>query len=169
VFTVNNLGISLADLPTIYLASGVFTIFTGPLVGRASDAFGKYNTFIFGCALSILMVLIYTHLGKVSLFTVILVTVLMFVGIFSRMIPSQALMSAIPEITKRGSFNAVGASVQQFSGGIASVIAGLVVAQSPSGELRHFDVLGYIVICTTLASLVLMYFINKAVGEGTRS
>jgi predicted MFS family arabinose efflux permease len=128
VFTVNNLGIALADLPTIYLASGIFTIFTGPLVGGASDAFGKFNTFIFGCALSIVMVLIYTRLGKVSLFTVVFVTVLMFVGIFSRMIPSQALMSAIPEITKRGSFNAVGASVQQFSGGIASVFAGLVVA-----------------------------------------
>ena len=34
---------SLADLPTIYLVSGLFTIFTGPLVGRASDAFGKYQ------------------------------------------------------------------------------------------------------------------------------
>ncbi len=169
VFTVNNLGISLSDLPTIYLVSGVFTIFTGPLVGRAADAFGKYPTFIFGCALTILMVLIYTHLGRVSLFTVILVTVLMFVGIFSRMIPSQALMSAIPEITKRGSFNAIGASVQQFSGGIASVIAGLIVAQGPTGELKQFDILGYIVISTTLASLVLMYFINKVVNEGSRS
>jgi len=169
VFTVNNLGISLADLPTIYLVSGIFTIFTGPLVGRAADAFGKYPTFIFGCALTIVMVLIYTHLGRVSLFTVILVTVLMFVGIFSRMIPSQALMSAIPEITKRGSFNAIGASVQQFSGGIASVIAGLIVAQGPTGELKQFDILGYIVISTTLASLVLMYFINKVVSEGSRS
>ena len=147
----------------------VFTIFTGPLVGKASDAFGKFPTFVFGCALTILMVLIYTHLGKVSLFTVILVSVLMFVGIFSRMIPSQALMSAIPEITKRGSFNAVGASVQQFSGGIASVIAGLIVAQGPTGELQRFDVLGYIVISTTLVSLVLMYFINKVVNEGPRT
>jgi predicted MFS family arabinose efflux permease len=169
VFTVNNLGIALADLPTVYLASGIFTIFTGPLVGRAADAFGKFPTFVFGCALTILMVFIYTHLGKVSLFTVILVSVLMFVGIFSRMIPSQALMSAIPEITKRGSFNAVGASVQQFSGGIASVVAGLIVAQGPTGELQRFDVLGYIVISTTLVSLVLMYFINKVVNEGSRS
>ena len=78
-------------------------------------------------------------------------------------------MSAIPEITKRGSFNAVGASVQQFSGGIASVIAGLIVAQGPTGELQRFDVLGYIVISTTLVSLVLMYFINKVVNEGSRT
>jgi hypothetical protein len=89
----------------------------------------------------------------------------MFVGIFSRMIPSQALISAIPEITKRGSFNAVNASVQQFSGGIASVLAGLVVAQGPDGNLRHFEQLGYIVVSTTLLSLVLMYFIQKAVVQ----
>jgi predicted MFS family arabinose efflux permease len=168
VYTVNNLGIRLSDLPTVYLVSGAFTIFTGPLIGRASDAFGMFRTFIFGCALSIVMVLIYTHLGHVSLITVIMVTVLMFVGIFSRMIPSQALMSAIPEITKRGSFNAVNASVQQISGGIASVIAGLVVAQGPSGDLQHFDRLGYVVVATTLLSLGLMYFIQRTVAQARR-
>jgi predicted MFS family arabinose efflux permease len=168
VYTVNNLGLQLSDLPTVYLASGVFTIFTGPLVGRASDAFGKFRTFIFGCALSIVMVLVYTHLGRVSLITVIIVTVLMFVGIFSRMIPSQALMSAMPEITKRGSFNAVNASVQQISGGIASIIAGVIVGQRPTGELQNFDRLGYIVVATTLVSLGLMYFIQRAVAEARR-
>jgi predicted MFS family arabinose efflux permease len=65
VYTVNNLGIRLSDLPTVYLVSGAFTIFTGPLIGRASDAFGKFRTFIFGCGLSIIMVLVYTHLGRV--------------------------------------------------------------------------------------------------------
>ncbi len=168
VYTVNNLGIRLSDLPTVYLVSGAFTIFTGPLIGRASDTFGKFKTFVFGCALSIVMVLVYTHLGRVSLVTVIVVTVLMFVGIFSRMIPSQALISAIPEMTKRGSFNAVNASVQQLSGGIASVIAGGVVAQGPGGNLQHFDQLGYIVVGTTLLSLGLMYFVQKAVAEASR-
>jgi len=168
VFTVNNLGIRLSDLPTVYLVSGAFTIFTGPLVGRASDAFGKFRIFVFGCALSIVMVLVYTHLGHVSLVTVIVVTVLMFVGIFSRMIPSQALMSAIPEITKRGAFNAVSASVQQLSGGIASMIAGVVVAQGADGDLHHFDQLGYIVIATTLLSLGLMYFLQRGVVEVAR-
>jgi hypothetical protein len=110
----------------------------------------------------------YTHLGRVSLITVIMVTVLMFVGIFSRMIPSQALMSAIPEITKRGSFNAINPSVQQISGSIASVIAGVVIAQGPSGDLQHFDRLGYIVVATTLASLGLMYFIQGTVAEAAR-
>jgi len=168
VYTVNNLGIALTDLPTLYLVSGMFTIFTGPLVGRASDAFGKFRTFIFGCAVSIVMVLVYTHLPRVPLAIVIVVNVLLFVGIFSRMIPSQALMSAIPEASKRGSFNAVSASVQQVSGGIASIIAGIVVAQSPAGDLQRFDLLGYVVVATTLLSLGLMYFIQRAVTEASR-
>jgi predicted MFS family arabinose efflux permease len=149
-YTVGNLGIPLTDLPTVYLVSGVFTIFAGPLIGRASDAFGKFRTFIFGCALSIVMVLVYTHLSRVPLATVITVNVLMFVGIFARMIPSQALISAIPEAGKRGSFNAVSASLQQLSGGVASIIAGIVVAQGPDGDIKHFDELGYIVVATSM-------------------
>ncbi|MCK1717785.1 MFS transporter [Bradyrhizobium sp. 141] len=164
-FTVHNLGIDLTHLPTIYLVSGLFSIVTGPLVGRASDAFGKYPTFVFGCVMTVVMVLIYTHLGPVSLVTAITVNVLMFVGIFSRMIPSQALMSAIPDSTQRGSFSAVSASLQQLSGGLGSVLAGAIIAQGPDGSLIHFDRIGYVVVTTTIVTLVMMYFVQKAVRE----
>ncbi|MBR0707561.1 MFS transporter [Bradyrhizobium liaoningense] len=164
-YTVHNLGIDMLHLPTIYLVSGLFSIVTGPLVGRASDAFGKYPTFVFGCAMTVVMVLIYTHLGQVSLTTAITVNVLMFVGIFSRMIPSQALMSAIPDPSQRGSFSAVSASLQQLSGGLGSVLAGAIIAQAPDGSLIHFDRIGYVVVMTTLITLVMMYFVQKAVAE----
>jgi predicted MFS family arabinose efflux permease len=163
-YTVNNLGIDIVHLPTIYLVSGLFSIAIGPLVGRASDSFGKFPTFAFGTALSIIMVLIYTHLGHVSLTTVITVNVLMFAGIFSRMIPSQALISAIPEPSQRGSFSAVSASLQQLSGGFGSVLAAAIIAQNADGTLRHFDWLGYIVAATALVSLTLMYFVQKSVA-----
>ena len=162
-FTVHNLGIDIVDLPTIYLISGLFSIFTGPLVGRASDTFGKFPVFVFGSAVSVIMVLIYTHLGQVSLTTVIIVNVLMFVGIFSRMIPSQALISAIPAASQRGSFSAVSASLQQLSGGLGSVLAAAIIAQNPDDSLRHFDRLGYIVVATSILSLIAMYFVQKSV------
>jgi len=166
-YTVHNLGIDILHLPTIYLVSGLFSIVTGPLVGRASDAFGKYPTFVFGSAVSVVMVLIYTHLGHVSLATAILVNVLMFVGIFSRMIPSQALMSAIPDPSQRGSFSAVSASVQQLSGGLGSVLAAAIIAQAPDGSLIHFDRLGYIVVTASIVSLIAMYFVQKSVARRT--
>jgi predicted MFS family arabinose efflux permease len=164
-YTVHNLGIDIVNLPTIYLVSGLFSIFTGPLVGRASDAFGKFPTFVFGSAMSVVMVLIYTHLGQVSLATAILVNVLMFVGIFSRMIPSQALISAIPDPSQRGSFSAVSASLQQLSGGLGSVLAAAIIAQNADGSLRHFDWLGYCVVATSMVSLVAMYFVQKSVAD----
>jgi predicted MFS family arabinose efflux permease len=162
-YTVHNLGIDITDLPTIYLVSGLFSIVTGPMVGRASDAFGKFPTFMFGSIMSAVMVLIYTHLGQVSLTTVIVVNVLMFVGIFSRMIPSQALISAIPDPSQRGSFSAVSASLQQLSGGLGSVLAAAIIAENADGSLRHFDWLGYIVVATATVSLVGMYFVQKSV------
>lgn len=164
-FTVNNIGIDIVHLPTIYLVSGLFSIVTGPLVGRASDAFGKYPTFVFGCAMTAVMVLIYTHLGHVSLVTAIIVNVLMFVGIFSRMIPSQALISAIPDQSQRGSFSAVSASLQQFSGGLGSVLAAAIISQQPDGSLLHFERIGYVVVTTTIITLVAMYFVQKEVAE----
>src|SRR5580698_6316733 len=164
-FTVHNLGIDIFHLPTIYLVSGVFSIFIGPLVGRASDAFGKYPVFMFGSAMSIVMVLIYTHLGQVSLATAIVVNVLMFVGIFSRMIPSQALISAIPDASQRGSFSAISASLQQLSGGLGSVLAAAIITQNADGSLRHFDWLGYIVVATSILSLIAMYFVQKSVAN----
>ncbi len=164
-YTVYNLGIDIVHLPTIYLVSGLFSIFTGPLVGRASDAFGKFPTFVFGSAVSIVMVLIYTHLGRVTLTTAIVVNVLMFVGIFSRMIPSQALISAIPEPSQRGSFSAVSASLQQLSGGLGSVLAAAIIAQNTDGSLRHFGRVGYIVVATSIMSLTLMYFVQRSVAN----
>jgi predicted MFS family arabinose efflux permease len=164
-YTVHNLGIDIFHLPTIYLVSGLFSIVTGPLVGRAADTFGKYPTFVFGSVVSVIMVLIYTHLGHVSLVTAIVVNVLMFVGIFSRMIPSQALMSAIPDASQRGSFSAVSASLQQLSGGFGSVLAAAIIAEEADGTLIHFDRLGYIVVATSIVSVIAMYFVQRAVAK----
>jgi len=166
-FTVHNLGIDIEKLPMIYLITGLFSIVMGPFVGRLSDRFGKYRTFVFGSCMSVLMVLIYTNLGITPLPLVILVNVLMFVGIFSRMIPSQALMSAIPEPASRGAFMSVSSSLQQISGGIASVIAGLIVIAKTDGSLEHFNVLGYVMLGTITTSVIMMYFIHRSIVEKT--
>jgi len=167
-FMVDDIGLSLSTLPTIYLITGLFTVFVGPLVGKASDSFGKFNTFCFGTLLTLVMVAVWTNLGHVSLTVVIIVNVLLFIGIFSRMIPSQALISAIPEVTKRGAFNAVSASLQQFAGGVSAAIAGAVIVEAPNGALLHFSWLGAIVASVALVALLLMYFVHKAVPESVQ-
>lgn len=164
-FTVHNLGIDLEQLPILYLVTGVSAIAVGPLVGRASDTCGKFNVFLFGAVLTMIMVAIYTNLGTTPLPWVLLVNVLLFVGIFARMIPTQALISAIPDPGSRGAFMAVNSSLQQISGGVASVLAGLIVAQGSTGRLEHFERLGFILITTVLLTVGMMYLIHRRVPE----
>ncbi len=164
-FIVNNVGISLHDLPTVYVVTGICTVFTGPMIGRAADRFGKLRVFAFGCALSIVMVLIYTHLGPVSLPTVILINAVLFVGIFSRIIPAQALMSTVPTPGQRGAFSAISASVQQLSGGLASVVAGHIVVVGSDQKLQHFDTIGFVVVASTLTSLLLLWRLQRVLNR----
>jgi hypothetical protein len=78
-------------------------------------------------------------------------------------------MSALPRATDRGAYMSISSSLQQVAGGVASVIAGLVVVQAPGGELLHFDTLGYILVCTTVISLTMMYFIDHRIrSEGAK-
>lgn len=164
-FTVNNVGINIEKLPMIYFITGLFAIFIGPLVGRASDKLGKLKVFLFGAGLTILTVIIYTNLGVTPLWLVIVINIVMFCAIFSRIIPAQAMMSAIPSPVERGAFMAVSSSLQQISGGVASVIAGLIVVEQADHKLAHFDTLGYILTCTVLVSAVMMTRISRVIAK----
>jgi hypothetical protein len=115
---------------------------------------------------TLIMVPLWTNIGHVPLATVTVLNVILFAGIFSRMIPAQALISAIPEPAKRGAFNAVSASLQQFAGGVSAAVAGWLIVQRPNGSLAHFDWLGYVVMAITLAAFALMYRVHKQVPEG---
>lgn len=163
-FTVNNLGIAVTSLPTVYLLTGLCTIVTGPLIGRASDAFGQLRVFYVGSALTIVMVLIYTHLSNVPLAWVIVVNAVMFVGIFSRLIPFQAMVAGVPEPSRRGAFNAVSSAIQQLSGGVASLIAGQIVLIGADGKLQHFDWVGYILVVTTVVAGFLAWQVHRGLS-----
>ncbi|MET3108385.1 putative MFS family arabinose efflux permease [Oxalobacteraceae bacterium GrIS 2.11] len=160
-FVVNNLGVSFHDLPTVYLVTGICTIFFGPLIGKAADKFGKFNIFTIGTVMSIIMVLVYTNLQSIPLIGLIIVNVLLFSGIFSRMIPFQAMMSTVPSAVQRGSFSAISSSIQQLSGGVASVVAGHLVSFGADGKLQHFNVLGYVIVGTSVVAFALLWRLNR--------
>ncbi|MBC8033470.1 MAG: MFS transporter, partial [Chitinophagaceae bacterium] len=62
-FTVNNQGISIDYLPLIYIVTGVFSIVTGPVIGKLSDIVCKNKVFFSGTHHSIIMVGIFTNIG----------------------------------------------------------------------------------------------------------
>jgi predicted MFS family arabinose efflux permease len=162
-FSIHNLGISFDDLPMLYLITGICSMITGPFIGKLSDTIGKYVIFFGGTLISMFIVVIYCNLGLTPLWLVVVMNVVMFVGISSRIISSSALMTAVPEPMDRGAFMSINASVQQISGGIASVVAGMIVVQTETGKILHYDTLGYVVVGAMIITVIMMYFINEQV------
>jgi predicted MFS family arabinose efflux permease len=164
-FGINNLKLSLDQLPILYGVTGAFSIVFGPLTGKFSDKIGKFRMFIVGTIISIAMVGIYTNLGPSPLWLVIMLNVILFIGISGRMISASALTTAVPKPQDRGAYMSINSSVQQISGGVASAVAGLIVVQTSGGKLEHYPALGLTVIGSMLVALVLMYRLNEQIRK----
>lgn len=163
-FSVFNLGVDEKKVSWIFFVTGIVSMITGPFIGKASDKFGKYKLFVLGSLWSIIMIIVYTNLNVVPIWVVFTFNGLMFVGVSARIISSSALLTAIPSPQDRGVFMSINASVQQISGGIAAIIAGLIVYQAtPTSPLEHYPILGYVVCGTTLITIIMMYFLNRMI------
>lgn len=162
-FMINNVGVSQTQLPMVYVIMGSCSIVVLPMIGKVSDRFGKFATFLAGTFLAMLMIVVYTNLEQVPVWEVIVISTLMFAGVMSRMIPSTALMTAVPKKEDRGAFMSINSSLQQIAGGVAAVIAGWVIFQKPDGKLVHFNVLGYVCIGLMVVCAIFMYHINNRI------
>jgi predicted MFS family arabinose efflux permease len=167
-FSVHNLGIPLTKLPMIYMATGLASIFTGPLIGRVSDAVGKYRTFVVASTAAVAIILWYTRLGATPIGVVIAINIAMFSAISGRMVSAQALSSAIPAPQDRGAYMSISSSLQQLAGGIASSCAGLLVSQTGDGPIEHYERLGYVVATSMALGVVLMGRVNAIVQGDTK-
>jgi len=167
-FAINNLGLTMNSLPVLYTVTGVFSIIFGPLVGRFSDKLGKFKMFFIGTVISMIMVAIYTQLGVTPLWMVIVINVILFVGISSRMISSSALITGIPEPQDRGAFMSLNSAIQQISGGLASILAGVIVVKTPSGYLDNYEILGYVVLVSMVITLYMMHLVNQYALKHTK-
>ena len=163
-FVVNNVRIPLIHLPVVYLITGIATLLIAPTVGRLSDRLGPLPVFYTGSAITIATVLYYTRLGPSSLLLLIVINVVMFAGIFSRMIPWQVVSSSLPPPEQRGSFSAISSAMQQLAGGLASLIAGHLVSFGADGRLENFERVGYVVCGSTLAAGALLLWLRRGMG-----
>ena len=146
--------------------TGIASIIIMPLVGRLSDRMDKFFLFSLGSVLAIIMIIIYTHMGITPLWLVVVINMILFMGIMSRMIPAQALNTAIPDLNDRGAFMSINASLQQMAGGIAAACAGLIVSQqSKSSPLENYDILGYVVAGVIIICLFLVYRVSVIVKK----
>jgi predicted MFS family arabinose efflux permease len=165
-FAINNLKITEHQLPIMFMVAGLSTLIIMPLIGKLSDKIDKYKIFAFASLWTMIMVAVYTNLGVTPFYLVLVFNVLMMAGIMSRMVPSTALVTSIPDMQDRGAFMSINSSLQQIAGGIAAAFAGIIVVQKDkTSPLEHYNTLGIIIIFVLILSLLLMYRVDKLVKK----
>ena len=163
-FAVNNLLVGQERLPILFMVAGVASLIVMPIVGRMSDKVDKFKIFVIASVWMMVMVVIYTNLGPIPFWLVLVLNVLFMAGILSRMVPSMALVSALPEMQDRGAFMSINSSLGQIAGGAAAMVGGMIVVQKDNfSPLEHYDTLGYIIVVLSIIGIFLVYRVSREI------
>jgi predicted MFS family arabinose efflux permease len=160
-FAINNLQITENQLPMLFMIAGIATLVVMPLIGKWSDRIDKFKIFTIGSIWAMIMIVVYTNLGKTPFAVASILNVLMMIGIMGRMVPSRALVTTIPEAKDRGAFMSINSSLQQMAGGVAAAFAGMIVVQKDIySPLENYNTLGYIIIVISVLSIYLLHRVD---------
>lgn len=151
-----NVGLSKNELALMYFVGGSASLLTSPLIGKWADRFGKKRVLLCFVALSTIPVLLVTHLPPLALPTVLFVTTLFFIIGGGRMVPAQALMTAIVPAQQRGGFMNINSSLQQLAVGLAAWLSGNIVAKNAAGYLEHYGSVGWLSVSFSTCALLLI-------------
>ncbi|NDP60387.1 MAG: MFS transporter [Oxalobacteraceae bacterium] len=155
LYMTTNVGLPESFITLVYLCGGAATFFTSQAIGRLADKYGKPAIFRRVALASLVPMLITTHLVPIAWWLVLINSTIFFVLVPGRMVPAMAMVSAIAPQQIRGTFMSLVSSVQMAFAGLASLVAGLIITRAPTGEILHFNVVGYLAVgCTLLALLV---------------
>ena len=161
-FAINNLKVTTEQLPFLFMIAGVSTLIIMPIIGSLSDKIDKFKLFTIASIWMGIVVVIYTNLTPIPFIYVVILNVLMMMGVMARMVPSVALVTALPGLHDRGAFMSINSSLQQMAGGIAAAIGGMIVVQKDNySPLEHYDVLGYVIVVILIACIITLRRVNK--------
>ncbi|MBL4674894.1 MAG: MFS transporter [Mucilaginibacter sp.] len=161
-FAVNNLGVNYKQLTMLLMVSGISSLVVMPFIGKLSDKIDKFKIFVAASIWMMVTCVLYTNLGVTPLPLIMVFNIAMMMGVMSRMIPSSALTSAIPDAADRGAFMSINSSLQQIAGGIAAIAAGKIVVQAHRGApIQHYDIVGYVIVVISIISIGLMWRVNN--------
>jgi predicted MFS family arabinose efflux permease len=164
-YMINNVGLTQAQIPLIYLVGGACTVISSPIVGRLVDRYGRKKVFYTMAAGSVIPLLLTTHMWPAPLALVLSISGLFFVFISGRMIPANTMLTTVVRPENRGGFMSLNASVMSLSSGLAALLSGSIITQSSAGApLEHFSTVGYIAAGSTLLALVLAYRLTESAG-----
>ena len=141
---VSNVGLQPAEITYVYLAGGIATFFTARMVGKWSDRVGAHKVYRTLSLLFILPVLFITHMPVIPLVGVMLFFPFFMVLASGRNIPMQALMTTVPDPSRRGAFLSANAAVQQVGTGLGALLGGLTLTTNAAGHISGYGLNGWI-------------------------
>jgi DHA1 family inner membrane transport protein len=152
-YLVANVGMTEQQLPIVYIVGGALTLFSSPTIGRLADRLGKLTVFRLICPLSAMLLVVITHLPRVSVALAVTVFGTLMVCNVGRMIAAMAMITSSVVPQRRGGFLSANASIQHIACGVGAYLGGLIITQSTDGRIEHFGTVGWIAAASTLASL----------------
>ena len=164
-YLVTNVGFSNYDVSLVYLIGGGATIFTAPLVGMIADKKGKFPVFAVMCCLCLIPVFLITNMPPISIFLALAITTLFFIFVSGRMIPMQAMVTSVVTPQQRGGFMSINSSLIQLGSGLAALIAGTIIFETPEHKLIHYDYVGYMGMAATIICIFIARKLKMATQE----
>jgi predicted MFS family arabinose efflux permease len=161
-YLVKNVGIKESRLAYVYLSGGFATLFTGRWIGGLADRHGKSKVFAIVALLSIIPLMVITHLpAGTPIWFCVLNGTIFFILISGRGVPINALISTIVAPSLRGSYMSFSNSIQQLSIAAAALFGGAIIGQTASGALAHYGAVGWIAAGATLITIWLAQRLTK--------
>lgn len=152
-------------LSQIYFVAGICTLVSMTIIGRMADRLPRLPLFrILGFA-ALVMAVVVTHLPPGPLWVATLAASAFMVFAAGRMVPVQALLLGVPHPKNRGAFMSVNTAVQHAATGIAPLIAGMLVTETPNGGIEGFPLVGWVAAATAAISLALAGLLKQAQVE----
>ena len=169
IYTTTNGGLTLQQLPYVYLLGGAATLVTARWIGRLTDSVGKAKMFYIMATFAMLPILLVTLSAPFGLWGILLATSVMFVGMNGRMIPGMALVTSAANPNLRGTFMALNSSVQSAAMGVASFVGGLVISRDAQGMVHYFWVNALIGMIASCLGLMLVRHLKLYGAAGSKS
>ncbi len=107
IYLQGHVGLRPDQIPCLYLAGGVATLFTARLIGRLSDRLGKQRLFRALALAVIALMPATTLLPPWPLWAMLVVSTALFICMSGRMIPGMALVTGATAPAQRGTFMAL--------------------------------------------------------------
>ncbi|MEO8037880.1 MAG: MFS transporter [Betaproteobacteria bacterium] len=161
-YMVANVGLAETDLPYLYFAGGLATLFTSRWIGRLSDRHGKRRMFRIVATISMLPLMITTNLPPVPVPLAICASVIFMVFVSGRFVPLMAMVTGSVAPRLRGSFLVFNSSIQQLFAGLAAYSGGLIMGRAADGRITHYWVVGLLAVAATLACIWLSGMVQPA-------